>query len=213
MGRDVPARTAGTKADRSRRRSRSRAHAAERLEQADRRLAGALALREVDDIVAETEDAAALLDDPGTSRVSPLTGEMVPGAQEMARVRRANLMRAFTERRALLADALSVAEVAELLGVGRQTPHDRVKAATLLAVKENGKLRFPDWQFDPDGPDGVVPGLTEVLRAMEGPISAVGRIRWFVAPKPLMDGRTPLEALRAGDIDDVVREAQAIGVS
>jgi hypothetical protein len=170
-------------------------------------------LSEVDDIVAEVEHAAALLDDHDSTRVSSLTGELLPGAHEIAQIRRVNLMRAFGERRALLADALSVAEVAELLGVGRQTPHDRVKAETLLAIKENGKLMFPNWQFDPEGADGVVPGLPEALRAMQGPISALGRIRWFVTPKPLMDGRTPLEALRAGDVDDVVREARAIGVS
>ena len=63
------------------------------------------------------------------------------------------------------------------------------------------------------GSDGVVAGLPEVLRAMRGPISALGRIRWFVTPKPLMEGRTPLEALRAGDVGDVIREAHAIGVS
>jgi hypothetical protein len=210
MGRNV---AASTVVDRPRRRSRSKAHATQRLEQADRRLAGALPLNEVDDIVAEAEHAASLLDDADTIRVSPLTGEPLPGAKETARIRRANLMRSFSERRALLAEALSVAEVSELLGVGRQTPHDRVKAETLLAVKENGKLMFPDWQFDPEGADGVVAGLPEVLRAMRGPISALGRIRWFVTPKPLMDGRTPLEALRAGDVGDVVRAAQAIGVS
>jgi hypothetical protein len=214
MGPDASAKTASATIDRPRRRSRSKAHAAERLEQADRRLAEALALSEVDDIVAEAEYAAALLDDPSTTtHISPLTGEPLPDAKEMAGIRRANLMRAFSERRALLANALSVADVAELLAVGRQTPHDRVKAETLLAVKENGKLMFPDWQFDAEGADGVVAGLPEVLRAMQGPISALGRIRWFVTPKPQMDGRTPLEALRAGDVGDVTREAQTIGVS
>jgi excisionase family DNA binding protein len=209
MARDPAAATAVTRP----RRSRSRAHAAERLERADRRLAGALPLSDIDDIVAEAEHAAELVDAPGSARVSKLTGDVLPGPREMARIRRANLLRAFSERRALLAEALSVAEVAELLGVGRQTPHDRVKAGTLLAVKENGKLIFPDWQFDPDGADGVLVGLPEVLRAIQGPISPMGRIRWFVTPKPLMDGRAPLEALRAGDVDIVVREAQAIGVS
>jgi hypothetical protein len=205
--------TASTTVDPPRRRSRSKAHAAERLEQADRRLAGALALSEVDDIVAEAEHAAALLEDSRAARVSPVTGDTLPNAQEMTRIRRANLMRAFIERRALLTGALSVVEVAELLGVGRQTPHDRVKAETLIAVKENGRLMFPDWQFDPEGPDGVIAGLPEVLRAIQGPISALGRIRWFVTTKPLMDDRTPLEALRTGDVDAAVREAQAIGVS
>jgi hypothetical protein len=213
MARDQTSAGAAAVVERPKRRSRSKAHAAERLEQADRRLAEALPLRQVDEMVAEAEEAVALVDDRGESRVSPLTGQELPGPQEMARIRRANLMRAFSERRALLADALSVAEVAELLGIGRQTPHDRATAGTLLAVKENGRLLFPDWQFDPEGPDGVLPGLPDVLRAMQGPISALGRVRWFVRPKSLMGGRTPLEALLSGDIDEVVHEAETIGVS
>jgi hypothetical protein len=196
-----------------RRRSRSKAHAAERLQQADRRLADALPLRVLDDIVAEVEHAAALIDNSGSPRASTLTGEELPGARAIANIRRANLMRAFSERRALLADALTAPEVCELLGVGRQTPHDRVKAGTLLAVKDNGQLVFPDWQFDPEGPHGVLTGLPEVLRAIQGPISPMGRVRWFVTPKPLMSDRSPLQALRLGNIDDVVREAQAIGAS
>lgn len=197
-----------------RRRSRSKAQAAERLQAADRRLADVLPLREVDEMVAAAEAAAAAADDHAPTRVSPVTGEPLPAPHEMARVRRANLMRAFADRRALLADALSVSEVAALLGVGRQTPHDRARAGTLLAVKENGKLLFPDWQFDPDGPDGVVAGLPDVLRAMsDRPISALGRARWFLEPKSLSDGRTPLDALRSGDVGQAVAEAEAIGVS
>jgi excisionase family DNA binding protein len=114
---------------------------------------------------------------------------------------------------ALVADALTVAEVAELLAVGRQTPHDRVRAQTLLAVKDNGRLVFPDWQFDPDGPDGVIPGLPDALAAMRGPISAFARVRWFLTPKSLMGGMTPLDALRAGAVEDVVAEAETIGIS
>jgi hypothetical protein len=73
---------------------------------------------------------------------------------------------------------------------------------------------FPDWQFDPDGPDGVIAGLPRVLRAMAGrPISELGRVRWFLEPKPLLGGRTPLDALRSGDAAAVVREAEAIGVA
>jgi hypothetical protein len=195
-------------------RSRSKAHAAQRLQAADRRLADVLPLREVDEMVAVAEAAAAAAGDPAPGRRSSVTGDSLPSAGEMAQVRRANLLRAFAERRRLLAGALGVAEVAELLGVGRQTPHDRARAGTLLAVKENGRLVFPDWQFDPEGPDGVIAGLPDVLRAMaDRPISALGRVRWFVTPKSLMGGRTPLDALRAGDADEVAREAEAIGVS
>lgn len=195
-------------------RSRSKAHAAERLQAADRSLADVLPLREIDEMVAVAEAAVAAAASPAGSRTSAVTGEELPAAGEVAQVRRANLLRAFAERRRLLTGALSVGEVAELLGVGRQTPHDRARAGTLLAVKENGRLVFPDWQFDPDGPDGVVAGLPEVLRVLaERPISPLGRVRWFLEPKLLMAGRTPLEALRAGEAAAAAREAEAIGVS
>ena len=100
-----------------------------------------------------------------------------------------------------------------MLGVGRQTPHDRAKAGTLLAIRDNGRLLFPDWQFDPEGPDGVIAGLPEVLRELRGPLSPLARIRWFLTPKSLIEGRTPLEALRAGDVDSAVAEARTVGAS
>ena len=198
----------------ARRRSRSKRHAVARLQLADRELAELLPLHEVDAIAALAEQAAGAGDDSARLHVSSLTGDALPSDVDMARIRRDNLMRAFAQRRALLADALSVGEVAALLGVGRQTPHDRVKAGTFLAVKENGRLAFPQWQFDPEGPDGVLAGLPDVLRTMNGrPISDLGRVRWFVTAKALLDGRTPLDALRAGDIDHVLAEAESIGVS
>ena len=106
-----------------------------------------------------------------------------------------------------------MSDVAALLGVGRQTPHDRQKTGTLLGVKDRGQWRFPAWQFDPDGPDGVIAGLPEVIRSMRRPVSDVGRVRWFITPKPLLRGRTPLDALRAGEVDEVVAEAEALGAS
>jgi hypothetical protein len=201
----------------SQRQSRSRAHARDRLREADDRLAEVLPLRQVDEMSAIAEDIARSAAEAATygsePRTSSLTGELLPSLNEMAPIRRRNLLRAFAVRRALLEDALTVAEVAELLGVGRQTPHDRVKAQTLLAVKENGRLVFPEWQFDPDGPDGVIPGLPDVLAAMRGPISALARVRWFLTPKALMGGVRPLDALRAGAVEDVISEAETIGIS
>lgn len=195
------------------RKSRSKAQARKRLADADARLAEALPLGYVDALAASSEQAAEAVGG-GAGRISPITGELLPSAQELAAIRWENLRRSFGERRRLLADALSVNEVAELLGVGRQTPHDRAKAQTLLAVKDNGRLLFPQWQFDPDGPDGVVAGLPETLAAMHGPVSQVGKVRWFTTAKPqLPGGVTPLDALRAGSVDEVLAQARAIGIS
>jgi hypothetical protein len=190
----------------------SRREATDRLVAADSRLARELSLRVVDLIAKDAEDAIAIIEAKSPRR-SAVTGDPLPAPAELTAIRKKNLFRAFEERRELLADALTVADVAKLLSVGRQTPHDRAKAGTLLAVRENSRLLFPAWQFDPDGPDGVLAGLPEVLRARRGPLSPLGEIRWFLAPKSLMGGLSPLDALREGDIAGAVAEARAVGAS
>ena len=119
------------------------------------------------------------------------------------------LKRYFDERRRLLTGSLTVDHVATLLGTSRQTPHDRAKARTLLAVPDGGRLRFPAWQFDADGPEGVIEGLPAVLRALR--VGALAAVRWLTRPNAVLDKRTPLAALRAGDVDRVVAEAAGVG--
>lgn len=144
---------------------------------------------------------------------SRLTGDELPSHAQMRKVRFENLQRAFGARRELLRETLTVSQVAELLGSGRQTPHACRKAGRLLAVRDGGRWRFPVWQFDPAAPDGVIAGLPGVLRALRGRLTELARVSWFLTPKPLLDGRTPLEALKAGDIDDVIAEAASVGAS
>lgn len=196
----------------SRGRPKNKIEAENRLVAADRQLAKELPRREVDLIVKDSEHTVALIQTK-EPRTSPVTGEMFPSPHEVARVRKENLLRSFRERHVLLRDALTVKDVTDLLQVGRQTPHDRAKAGTLLAIKDNGQLRFPSWQFDPEGPDGVIAGLPEVVQAMRGPLSPLAQIRWFLTPKSLLAGRTPLDALRDGNVNEVVTEARAIGAS
>ncbi len=119
------------------------------------------------------------------------------------------LKRYFDERRRLLDGSLSVDQVAALLGTSRQTPHDRAKARTLLAVADGGRWRFPPWQFDANGPHGVIEGLPAVLRALR--IGALAAVRWLTRPSAVLDKRTPLAALRAGEVDRVVAEAAGVG--
>jgi hypothetical protein len=121
-----------------------------------------------------------------------------------------SLFRYFEWRRELLSGSLTAAEVASLLGTSRQTPHDRLKNQTLLGVLDRGVYRFPAWQFDPEGPDGVVNGLPAVSRALS--VSALAKISWFTRPNPFLDGVTPLQALRSGQKERVLAEASAVGV-
>jgi len=78
-------------------------------------------------------------------------------------------------------------------------------------VRERGGLRFPRWQFDPDGADGVLAGFPDVLRALD--VSPLAKVSWFIRPNPYLGGRTPLAALKAGEREKLVSLARGVGVS
>jgi hypothetical protein len=143
--------------------------------------------------------------------VADLTRGREYGRQERSALEMATLARSFKRRRELLEGSLSAPQVADLLGTTRQTPHDRVKGGTLLAVLDRGVWRFPAWQFDPEGPDGVVEGLPEVLRALE--VSPLAKASWLVRPNQYLEGRTPLAALKEGRVEAVRSAAEAVGAS
>jgi excisionase family DNA binding protein len=128
--------------------------------------------------------------------------------EEQATLHAATLAKAFAYRRDLLRDSLSASDVARLLGTSRQTPLDRVHAGSLLALRDGNSWRFPAWQFDPQGPDGAVAGLTEVLRALD--VSPFAQASWLTRPNDQLGGKTPLAALQAGDRDRVVQLAARV---
>lgn len=126
-------------------------------------------------------------------------------------IRKRVLEASFREREQILAGSLGTSEVAQLLKVSRQTPHDRASQKTLLAIQDKNQLRFPSWQFDANGANGVVAGLPEVLQALAiGPLS---QARWLTTPTRVFKNRSPLELLKSGEIDRVVREARGVGAT
>jgi len=141
--------------------------------------------------------------------IATITGGKTYSQTDAAVLEATNLVQSYQRRRELLAGAVSTADVARLLGVGRQTPNDRVKARSLLAVHDNGVLRFPAWQFDPAGEHGVVRGLPAVLRELAGH-SALAITNWMTKPNSNFSGDTPLTALRAGKLDAVLAAARVI---
>lgn len=118
--------------------------------------------------------------------------------------------RAFARRQELLQGSLTAPQVARRLGTTPQTPHDRAQSQTLLAIEDRGSLRFPYWQFDANGPNGVIAGLPDVLKALDA--SPLGKISWLTLSNPYLEGRTPLEALKAGETARVVGQARAVGM-
>ncbi|NBD17169.1 MAG: DUF2384 domain-containing protein [Cyanobacteria bacterium] len=118
----------------------------------------------------------------------------------------------FQRRRELLEGAFTASEVAKkLLGTSRQTPHDRVRSQTLLAIRDNGKLYFPYWQFDPEGSDGLVEGFPEVIKALQ--LSDYARMVWLTRPNPYLDNLTPIEALKQGKKEQVIEQARSAEAS
>jgi hypothetical protein len=109
-----------------------------------------------------------------------------------------------------LASTIGTAEVNELLAAGsRQTVHDRLKAGSLLGILDQGKWRFPLWQFDADGPNGVIDGLAQVLPALQ--VSNLAKARWLQKPHPVFGGSTPVDLLRQGRLEEVLAEAGQVG--
>lgn len=123
----------------------------------------------------------------------------------------ASLMRFFEYRKMLLSNALPATKVAEMLGVSRQTIHDRLKSGHLLGVMDNNALKFPEWQFDPQGPNGVVDGLTDVTAALACNVFA--KISWLSSSNAVFAGLRPIDALKRGQVADVVREARSVGAT
>jgi len=104
--------------------------------------------------------------------------------------------------------AVTVEEVRPLLGdVSRQAVEKRRERGALLAIRIGGEYRYPLCQFA-DG--DVLPGLSNVLRAftMRNPWT---QLSVLVAPQDALDGRSLLDALRAGDVDEAAAVAASFG--
>ncbi|MBR8828060.1 MAG: DNA-binding protein [Gomphosphaeria aponina SAG 52.96 = DSM 107014] len=162
------------------------------------------------------ESIARSLEPVRISEVEAQLAQEIAGAdytpEKMWHLELANLQKYYQRRLELLSGALSPAEVAQLLGwKSPQTPHDWAKNNQLLAIKDNGILKFPLAQFDPNGSDGVVNGLHEVLEALDN-ISAFSKLNWLMLPNAIFEGLTPLEMLKKGEVEKVVIEARAIAV-
>ena len=171
----------------------------------------ALPLPEVVAVVEAATRALAPAEESMPALVTALTGDRSFSTEERVAGELALLRRSFARRQELLADALSAAQVAALLNTSRQTPHDRVAGRTLLAVMDRGAWRFPRWQFDPEGENGVVTGLPRVIRALDA--SPLAKVSWLTRANPSLDGATPLACLKGGQVERVVAAARAVALA
>lgn len=106
--------------------------------------------------------------------------------------------------------AFELEQVRALLGgVSRQAVSKRVADGSLLAVPgPNGRRVYPTLQFNPGGT--IVEGLKAVQDAL--PTRNAWSVLSFLAePEGRLGGRTPIEWLRAGNVDMVVEAARRYG--
>jgi hypothetical protein len=167
-----------------------------------RRLSEAAPEQAISDALSASDDVgglAALL-----AQVGPLT-PAVPDPFAAARARGAQ---AKVELLRQAGGGLRLGEAAQLLGVSTQAVHARRKRGTLLAVPQaNGEWLYPACQF---GPDGSLAGLGAVLQAFQVR-SPWTQLAVLLAPADTLGGKTPLQALHAGNVEPAVQAVALYG--
>lgn len=109
---------------------------------------------------------------------------------------------------------LSPGDVASRLGVTRATVHNWRQDLRLLALHPNHHTYvYPAFQFtEPtESENGLLVGFADVLAAL-AELSHLGKALWLLARQPALGGRTPVEVLRAGQLnglDSVLAAAAA----
>jgi hypothetical protein len=125
------------------------------------------------------------VDDPTEALTADETAALTSVGADLRRRRRTETdprADAAASTAAVLADTLSVTEVAARLGIDTSRVRHRLAARTLLGIRRTGGWRLPSWQF---GVDGLpLSGLQRVLRALPADMPPLVVARFFAVPQP-----------------------------
>jgi hypothetical protein len=95
--------------------------------------------------------------------------------------------------------------------VSRQALNARIRAHEIIAYKTGGGEHLvPVWQFRPEG--GLLRGMDKVLWQIKKLIpgaDALTPFAFFLQAHPLTDGKRPIDALRAGEIENILEAVKA----
>jgi hypothetical protein len=111
-----------------------------------------------------------------------------------------------THREALLKDCISAAAAATLTGRSRQSIERLRRDHRLMALRLGNQWLYPRWQFEPDAPGGVLPGLEDVLRHLH--LSSAGAAFWLLQPSERLGGAPPVQYLRRHLPEPVIQLAR-----
>lgn len=128
------------------------------------------------------------------------------GSERVERLR--DLHRAQADLLVRAGGAASATDAGELLGgVTRQAVEKRRERGTLLALNIQREFRYPLFQFEQSA---ILEGLPDVLKAF------TVRNEWtqlsvLLSPQDALDGRSIIDALRAGEVKEAAAVAASFG--
>jgi hypothetical protein len=103
--------------------------------------------------------------------------------------------------------AWSGSELATRFGLTPATLHRRRKEHRIVSWRDaRHEFYYPKWQFTNAG--ALLPGIQDVLQTFRS-ADEWRVMRYFLAPRDQLGGRTPLALLRSGEVDKVLAHAAA----
>lgn len=163
-----------------------------------------LAVRELAkhlDLVRQQFEATAALEDALADAENPLD-DSPDSSATFERASEALLERA--------GGSLSLTQAAKLLGVSRQALHKRIAAGTALGMMVGNEIAVPKLQFsEKGGGHEILPGLGTVTKLFKDSEAGPWMALQFLAELDPNLGKSPIEALRAGDERLVEQAARA----
>jgi len=149
--------------------------------------------------VAQLNDrVTAPADDVGRVFTEELRAHVGDALPDLGTVRRAARFavaeQSWTER---LGTLLESRDVVELLAVSKQRVSTLARDHRLIALPQDGRMRFPAWQFavaDPHDREALAAAHRELVTT--GALSPWAAASWFRRDHPELDGRDPVTFLR-----------------
>jgi hypothetical protein len=135
---------------------------------------------------------------------APEVGEALKHGDPLAMAR----VRGLENRQRFLEDSYSSEQVARLLGMSRQAVDERRKRGKLIGLTRGKRgYAYPAWQFD-DG--AALLGLEKILDVLRGHDPWM-QSTFMLNRNERLDGKSPVEVLRHGEIESVQEAARAFG--
>jgi biotin operon repressor len=126
----------------------------------------------------------------------PLAGARLRGAEKQHRLLKVS------------GGVVSSEEAAKILGISRQAVDKRRRQGQLIGLTQGKRgYAYPAWQFE----DGrTLANLEKVLKALRSHDPWM-RLIFFVNGNDRLNGRSPLEQLRSGELEPIVQAAESYG--